>query len=44
VAYLSDTAEAGRYDVMAAVVDLAAKGGPSPLRQTISLLGLTLGR
>lgn len=44
MAYLSDTAKAGRYDVMAAVMDLAAKGGPSPLRQAIALARLTLGR
>jgi len=42
--YLSDTAEAGRYDVTAAVLGLAAKGGPSPWRQAFSLLALTLGR
>lgn len=42
--YLSDTAEAGRYDVMAAMLDLAAKGGPSPWRQAASLVRLTFGR
>ena len=42
--YLSDTAEAGHYDVMAAMLGLAAKGGPTPWRQAASLVRLTFGR
>lgn len=42
--YLSATAEAGAYDVPAAMRDLAAKGGPGILRQSISLIALSFGR
>lgn len=41
--YLGETAEAGGFDLMAAVNDLAGKGGPSPLRQAIDMLRLSLG-
>jgi hypothetical protein len=44
VGYLSDTAKAGSFDLMAAVQDLAAKGGPGPARQAIDMLRLSLGR
>jgi Sugar-transfer associated ATP-grasp len=44
LAYLSAAAEAAGYDVMAAVQDLAAKGGPGPLRQAMSLIRLSLGK
>jgi hypothetical protein len=44
VGYLSETKEAGTYDLLAAVQDLAAKGGPNPLRQVVNLLALRLGR
>ena len=44
MSYLSATAEAGDYDVMAAVQGLAAKGGPSPWRQAARMIPLALGR
>ena len=44
MAYLSATAEAGGYDALAAMQDLAAKGGPGLARQAISLIALALGR
>lgn len=44
MAYLSATAEAGAYDVLAAMQDLAAKGGPGLARQAIGLIALALGR
>lgn len=43
MAYLSETAEAGTYDLMSAIRDLAAKGGPGSWRQVISLVALFLG-
>ena len=41
--YLSATAEAGAYDVGAAMQALAAKGGPGILRQSVKLIALALG-
>ena len=42
--YLSATAEAGQFDVMRAIEGLAAKGGPGPVRQGLSMIRLQLGR
>ena len=44
MAYLSAAAEAGSYDVLAAVQDLQAKGGPGALRQAFVMITLSLGR
>ncbi len=44
MSYLGVTAEAGTYDVLAAIQDLAAKGGPGPFRQAFALLALSAGR
>jgi Sugar-transfer associated ATP-grasp len=44
VSYLSATAEAGGYDLRAAVLGLTAKGGPAPWRQAAHMLPLALGR
>ena len=42
--YLTATAEAGAYDVPAAMQALAARGGPGVLRQAVSLIALSFGR
>lgn len=42
--YLTETAEAGKHDLIGAVQDLAAKGGPGVYRQALDLLRLSLGR
>lgn len=42
--YLSGTAEAGQHDLMGAIQDLAARGGPGIARQAFDLLRLSLGR
>lgn len=42
--YLSDTAEAAAYDLLGAIQNLAAKGGPGPFRQAAHLIGLRLTR
>jgi hypothetical protein len=42
--YLTETAEAGKYDLVGAVQDLAAKGGPGVYRQAFDLVRLALGR
>ncbi|MFC3087671.1 sugar-transfer associated ATP-grasp domain-containing protein [Tabrizicola soli] len=42
--YLGETARAGGHDTMAAINDLAARGGPSPWRQALHLLWLALSR
>ena len=44
MSYLGETAKAGAYDVLGAIQDLAAKGGPGPFRQAFSLLVLSAGR
>ena len=44
MAYLTATAEAGAYDVPAAMQALAARGGPGVLRQAASLIALSFGR
>lgn len=41
--YLSETAEAGNYDLMGAIRRLAAEGGPTAWRQVLSLIRLSLG-
>lgn len=42
--YLSATAEAGKHDLIGAVQELAANGGPGVYRQAFDLLRLALGR
>lgn len=42
--YLTATAEAGAYDLPAAMQELASHGGPGQLRQIVSLLALSFGR
>lgn len=42
--YLGETAKAGSYDIAGAIQALAAKGGPSPLRQALALFRLGYGR
>lgn len=42
--YLTATAEAGGYDLPAAMQALAARGGPGIVRQAISLFALAFGR
>jgi hypothetical protein len=42
MSFLGETAAAGTYDIMGAINDLAAKGGPSPWRQALHLVGLAV--
>jgi len=44
VGYLSETADAGQFDLMAAIQDLAAHGGPGIVRQGVDLMWLSLRR
>ena len=41
--YLTETAEAGKFDLLAAVQHLAANGGPGGYRQVVQLLRLRFG-
>ena len=40
MSFLGETAKAGAYDIMGAINDLAARGGPSPWRQAFDLVRL----
>lgn len=44
MAYLSDTTKAGQYDLLGAMQDLAARGGPGIWHQIAAILALFVGR